>query len=191
MNNAISTSPSWTLGGTDQASAPTIPEMTSEDFRGFYEATAKGLWGYLMRLTGDRELASDLVQESYLRLLKANFRPQSEAHRKNYLYKIGTNLTTDHFRAQKWRAEPLGDYPSGTRMGKQVEIADDLGRALEALKPRDRQVLWLAHVEGFRHTEIAEVLGIKAKSVRLILFRARKRLAAILRRKGIGPEVLT
>ena len=51
-----------------------------------------------------------------------------------------------------------------------------------------RALLWLAHVEGSSHDEIADAIGVKAKSVRVLLFRARKRLAEILTKHGMGPE---
>jgi len=58
--------------------------------------------------------------------------------------------------------------------------------ALSALKPTERALLWLAYVEGFDHGEIAAALGFKQKSIRVLLYRARKNLARILgRRVGI------
>ena len=50
--------------------------------------------------------------------------------------------------------------------------------------------MWLAHVEESDHEEIAEALGLKAKSIRVLLFRARKRLGELLTKRGLGPEVL-
>ena len=47
-------------------------------------------------------------------------------------------------------------------------------------------MLWLAYVEGFSHNEVAEALSLSEKSVRVLLFRARKKLAGILTKKGIG-----
>jgi RNA polymerase sigma-70 factor (ECF subfamily) len=49
------------------------------------------------------------------------------------------------------------------------------------LRPRERQLLWLAYALGSTHREIAEALGLRAGSVKLLLFRARRRLAALLR----------
>ena len=49
-------------------------------------------------------------------------------------------------------------------------------------------LLWLAYVEGFDHREIALALRVNQKSVRVLLFRARKKLAGILTSQGIGPE---
>jgi RNA polymerase sigma-70 factor (ECF subfamily) len=56
----------------------------------------------------------------------------------------------------------------------------DVQRALAKLALRDRQLLWLAHVEGASHREVAAALGLGVASVRVLLFRARRRLAAHL-----------
>ena len=52
---------------------------------------------------------------------------------------------------------------------------------LSRLNPREREILWLAYVEGSSHKEIAEVVGLKAGSVHLLLFRARHKMARLLR----------
>ena len=62
-------------------------------------------------------------------------------------------------------------------------------RMFGELKPRERALLWLAHVEEADHDEIGEALGLKSKSVRVLLFRARKKLAEILKKHGMAPEV--
>jgi len=51
---------------------------------------------------------------------------------------------------------------------------------MRALKPRERELLWLAYVEGMNHAEIAGATGLRVLSVRLLLFRARKRAAGLL-----------
>jgi RNA polymerase sigma-70 factor (ECF subfamily) len=53
--------------------------------------------------------------------------------------------------------------------------------ALALMRPRDRQILWLAYAEGYSHREIAEVTGLGTASIRLLLFRARRRIAHLLR----------
>jgi RNA polymerase sigma-70 factor (ECF subfamily) len=49
------------------------------------------------------------------------------------------------------------------------------------MRPRDRQLLWLAHAEGYSHREIAEITGLATASIRLLLFRARRKIARLLR----------
>ena len=66
--------------------------MDEETFRDFYDRSARGLWAYLARVSGDRQLADDLLQETYYRFLRASAKYESEAHRRNSLYRIATNL---------------------------------------------------------------------------------------------------
>lgn len=164
--------------------------MSETEFRAFYDATYRPLWGYLARTLGSGSLADDLTQEAYLRLLRAEFRPESEAHRKNYLFRIATNLTRDHFRARRPMSE-LPDLPVPAEMDRQVDLPRDVGRVFGELKPRERQLLWLGHVEGFSHKEIARMLGLRSGSIRLLLFRARRKLAGLLRERGLAPEAST
>jgi len=180
------------LLAAEDAAEPAF-HMDETRFRGFYERTARPLWSYLARLTGDPAAADDLLQESYYRFLRAGQREAArlgamdEAHLKNYLYRISTNLARDRWRRSK-PEEPMSDeMPSGERTAETVERRRDLQGALEWLKPRERQLLWLAYVEGSSHAEIAEIAGLRAASVRLLLFRAWRKLAEVLRRRGATP----
>lgn len=169
-------------GDADADVADVALAMDEDAFRAFYDRTAGALWGYLSRVSGDRQVADDLLQESYYRLLKSTTVFESEAHRRNYLYRIATNLVRDSRRG----AKPLFD--AGIEMGDIVapqpqvdtERRADVRRAMGQLKPRERAMLWLAYAQGSSHSEIAEVLGLKTGSIKLMLFRARRKLAAIL-----------
>jgi RNA polymerase sigma-70 factor, ECF subfamily len=159
-------------------------EMDEDAFRGFYDRTARSLWSYLSRLTGDRQLADDLLQETYYRFLRARRDYESEAHRRNTLFKIATNLVMDTRRQPSTVALPEPD----TARVLQVDgdLADrtarraDVRRALRQLKPRERALLWLAYAQGASHREIADVLGLKTASIKLLLFRARRRIRGVL-----------
>jgi RNA polymerase sigma-70 factor (ECF subfamily) len=63
-----------------------------------------------------------------------------------------------------------------------VSARADLSRAMAHLTARERDLLWLAYAEGSSHREIADSLGLKSGSIRLLLFRARRRLAWLLQR---------
>lgn len=161
--------------------------MDEDAFRAFYDRTAGPLWGYLSRISGDRQVADDLLQEAYYRLLKSNVAFENEKHRRNYLYRVATNLVRDTKRG----ARPLFD--SGVDMTG-ITAADgyaspeqrtDVRHAFGRLKPRERQLLWLAYAEGSSHAEIADVLGLKTGSIKLLLFRARRKLAGLLHRQGM------
>lgn len=167
--------------------------MDEQTFRLFYEKTARSLGSYLARLCNDVTLAEDLVQESYYRFLRADLKSGDEAYQKNYLYRIGTNLARDHWRRwpqrEKVELEATEELRSDDRTAEQVQQRTDLGRALQKLKPREREILWLAYVEGSSHKEIAEVVGLRAGSIRLLLFRARRKMAELIRKSGNGEAL--
>jgi len=168
------------------AESETAFVMTEEAFRAFYDRTARSVWAYLARLTGDPSMADDLLQDTYYRFLRADATHENEAHRRNTLFKIATNLARDAHRRRRvlpfFVPEPV-DIASGHDAAGEFERTTDVTRALKTLKPRDRAMLWLAYAEGSSHQEIAGVLGLKATSVKLMLFRARRRLAALLGRE--------
>lgn len=177
-------------GAVDDTAAVFV--MDEETFRAFYERTARGVWGYLARVTGDRQLADDLLQEAFYRFLRAEGTYTSEAHRRNTLYRIATNLARDAWRRSLVRAvssvtgNEIEHISSGQDAGS-TERTADLTRAMSQLTQRERAILWLAYAEGASHREIAHALGVRAGSLKPMLFRARHKLAALLGR-GPGKE---
>ncbi len=184
------------FSGKETTSGGRAPNRSMDEarFEAFYRKTAGSLWSYIYRLTGDAATADDLLQKAFFRFLRINPVVADETHLRRYLFRTATNLAFDHFRETK-RDRRLAELQPATlgrtdpQFGRN-ELRHDMMRIFDELKPRERVLLWLAHVEGSAHAEIAEALGIRSKSVRVLLFRARKRLAELLAKKGIGPEVL-
>jgi RNA polymerase sigma-70 factor (ECF subfamily) len=177
----------------DRAAARAVEtlQMDEDTFRAFYDRTARPVWVYLARITRDRALADDLLQESYYRFLRAERSFDSESHRRNYLYRIATNLAHDRHRSRRGVVNvpvPAEHEPSALASHQDVagdaERRTDLGRAMARLKPRERELLWLAYAQGSSHEEIAESLGLRRASIKMLLFRARRRLAALLTGAG-------
>src|SRR5262245_1946855 len=160
--------------------------MTEEAFRAFYEVTARPVWSYLARITGDPRLADDLLQEAYYRFLRTRSDFESDDHRRNYLFRIATNLVKDHRRRLGHAERQLADgaetqeIAAGVHEGDRAVRRLDLARAMGQMKPRERSLLWLAYAQGCSHGEIAEVLGLRKASMKALLFRARKRLLRLL-----------
>ena len=167
--------------------------MDEDTFRALYDRTARGSWVYLARITGDRALADDLLQETFYRFLRAAATYDNETHRRNSLYRIATNVARDVRRRSLARAAsvPAGDdierVPSGQDAGAAERMAD-FNRAMSRLKPRERAMLWLAYAEGASHREIADVLGLRPTSLKPLLFRARRKLAELLGRAPRGGK---
>ena len=171
-----------TLAATD---AETVAFRMDEDaFRGFYDRTSRVLWLYLRRMTGDSHQADDLLQESYYRFLRADVPLDGDAHRRHYLFRIATNLVRDGVRRSHTRPvvvthddEIAPAAPtSGAALDRRIAVND----ALSALGRRERAMLWLAYAQGASHEEIASVVGVKTASVKSLLYRARRRMAALL-----------
>ena len=171
------------------------PSVTQAEFESFYRETARPFWGYLRRVCGDRVLADDLAQEAYLRFCRARV-PASRSEWKAYLYRIGTNLAADWWRHAGRHASNGIEHastlpdPEGRDGEADAIRRREVDRAFSSLKPRERALLWLAYVDGLNHREIAKALGLSRASVRVLLFRARRKIGELLERKGIGPEVL-
>jgi RNA polymerase sigma-70 factor (ECF subfamily) len=160
--------------------------MDSDAFAAFYERSARPLWAYLARVSGDAALADDLLQESYIRFLSADAprrgEMDGEVAARRYLFRIGTNLLRDHWRRPRTTAieDVAEEYFSAPDESAQYDSRAILGPALRQLKPRERQLLWLAYAEGYSHREIAGITGLASASVRLLLFRARRKAAGLL-----------
>lgn len=157
------------------------------EFRAFYERTAPPIRAYLRRTTSDPDVVDDLLQETYVRYLSAEVPSMDEARATQYLYRVATNLAID-----RWRRADVERRASETRVAETarvpapVGLRRDLAVALDRLPPRHRAIVWLAYVEGYSHREIAEIVDVKPASVRVLLFRARNRLARILEEAGFA-----
>jgi RNA polymerase sigma-70 factor (ECF subfamily) len=173
---------------TTRRLAPNQP-MDEAKFEAFYRKTAGKLWSYIYRMTGDSSAADDLLQKTFFRFVRSNPAIADDDHLRRYVYKTATNLVFDHFReAKRHRRYAVELQQTDVVRGDRSELRYDMMRVFAELKPQERALLWLAHVEGSSHEEIGETLGVKPKSVKVMLFRARKRLGSMLTKKGLAPE---
>lgn len=180
FDNYLNTNFFFARKTTAEAISCTMNEATFEEI---YERTARPLWSYISRIAGSQTLADDLVQETFLRYLRLPLKENDEAGIKSYLYKIATNLVYDHFRKtqreNKWRIFSTAEQESKIVYETLAEESDMM-RVFHNLKPQERALLWLAYVEGYEHREIAAVLNLSTASIKVLLFRARRRLTRLL-----------
>jgi RNA polymerase sigma-70 factor, ECF subfamily len=146
-------------------------------FRALYRAHTPALYALAMRLTGgDQGEAEDLVQESWVRAVRAlsSFRARSAL--RSWLCGLLVNVRRERIRAD-WRTVDAPDIePAADTAGP--DDALDLERAIGALPEGARDVFVLHDVYGYTHREIAEMLGIVDGTSKSQLTRAR----ALLRR---------
>jgi RNA polymerase sigma factor (sigma-70 family) len=154
----------------------------------------EGLFRYLVRLTGDADLAADVAQETFVRLVE---REPDNTGIRAWLYRVATNLVRDDSRVRRRRLELLQATPGRVSHGdpplqpdRELEIREKrqlIRVALGALSQRDQTVL-LMREEGFSHQEIAVAVGTTAKSVGSMIARALRKLAAELALKPEATE---
>jgi RNA polymerase sigma factor (sigma-70 family) len=138
------------------------------------------LFSFLLRLTGDRTLSEDLVQEVFVRLLKYRHTYRGESLFTTWMFQIARNLRVDHFRKHRREGdlneEEATDYASpDPTPGEQVvqnQEARFLKDALTRISPEKREVLLLTRFHNLKHEEIAEILGCSVPSVKARVFRA-------------------
>jgi RNA polymerase sigma-70 factor (ECF subfamily) len=172
-----------------------LPEE-APDIREF-EAFWRRVYGRLHRLVERRYDAADadeIVQETMLRCYENWSRLDPGRDAWPWLTVVARRIATDHARARTRRADletaavpPLVD-PS--RPDEEVcarELTETVRRALHAMPDADRTVLSLHHLDGMPTAEIANLTGRTDTAVRQHLFRARPRLAVVLRRLLDGP----
>jgi RNA polymerase sigma-70 factor (ECF subfamily) len=156
-------------------------------FTAFYQRTARLLWAYVYRVTGNAADADDIVAEAFLRLFRSVDIDMTDDALRRYVFKIAGNLLTDRWRRErreeKWRAlfeTHASPEPEYGAVEAGATEAENITRTFAQLRPRERAILWLAYVEEQSHREIAVSLDLTPGSVKVLLSRARARLRGLL-----------
>ena len=153
-------------------------------FAAFYARTSRALRAYVYRVVGNASEVDDIVQEAFLRMLRADVLADNEEHLRRYLYRVASNLIVDRWRRRRHEeGEDLMPEPVTPR--PRYEDDASVASTFAELKARDRALLWLAYVEGESHEEIAASLGVGRRGVKVMLFRARRRLRDLLQARGL------
>ena len=163
------------------------------DFEAQFQKLYPSLFRYLHRLTGDADVAEDIAQETFVRLLRQSL-PADEV--RPWLFTVAMNLVRDHARKTERRQRLLTTAPvlvaQSTLPDENVERAERVTRvrgALERLPVRDRQLL-LMREEGFKYEEIAAVIGFAPASVGTLIARALKRFSDVYQSREAGDVPL-
>jgi RNA polymerase sigma-70 factor (ECF subfamily) len=156
--------------------------MDEHAFQVFYSQTARPLRAYVARVLGDVNQADDIVQESFLKLLRLPVAPDDPQQLRPLLFRIASNLVNDDWRRRR-RATKAADAHTfeSNRLNPDMALRLDMIRVFQQLNVQQRQMMWLAYVEGADHREVAAALGLREGSVRVLLHRARRKLASLLR----------
>ncbi|MGH8436828.1 MAG: RNA polymerase sigma factor [Pseudomonas sp.] len=157
-----------------------------------FEEHHASLFRYLVRLTGDVDMAHDAAQEAFVRLMN---KPPRDGHPRAWLFTVATNLVRGWANTRKRRlvlleagaaripsADPL---PDPAQQAEAYEQQAAVRRALQTLSEKERTVL-LMREEGFVHREIAAAVGTTTGSVGTMIARSLDKLAAALDAEGLS-----
>jgi RNA polymerase sigma-70 factor, ECF subfamily len=172
--------------------------MDAATFDTLFQATSKGLQAYLARVSGDVCLAEDVMQEAYLRILAHPPHDADPRAQRAYVYTTASRLLLAHWRRNRrftwpWQnhdadEDPMDMVPSPSPgPDRLLSGRQAVEQGWARLSRRQRSLLWLAYVEGFNHAELAAAFGLRTGSVKVLLHRARSRMAAEL--QSLGVEV--
>lgn len=149
------------------------------------------MYNLALRITGDRDAASDCAQEAFVRAYRALAQYDPGRPLAPWLYRIATNASLNH--VERWHAheQPVAELPERAEpdelspealVMRREEIAEVVA-AIQALTPRYRAALTLRHLHELSYQEVAEALELPLGTVKTHLHRARQALLAELERR--------
>jgi RNA polymerase sigma-70 factor (ECF subfamily) len=169
-----------------------LRQSDAESFDAVYQAFRPRLFSFLARLSGRRDVAEDLLQETWIRLATRALSLREDTRLGPWLFTVARNLYLSYRRwrlldAERVRELMRFDWPasgpgSPFEATAALETERELERALSALPLRYREVLLLVVVEGLPHEEAAQICELKPEALRKRLSRARAMLSEKLER---------
>ena len=164
----------------------------SNAFGQLYEIFAQRIFKYVRIKIQDRQESEDILQEIFIKAyMGLNSLSMENLNFSAWLYKVAGNTINDHFR-KKYRTPIISgieegfDLPDGKSLEKEITAKSDLETAREAfvhLPPLYKQVLELRFLQDLTLREVAEIMGKSNLSIRLLQYRALKKVKLILREK--------
>lgn len=165
-----------------QADDPRAPRWLIEQYEGV-------VFGLCLRMMGHRHDAEDVAQETFLRALRAVGGFDGERPLRPWLLGIAANRcrTALSRRSRRPTVGDSGPEPVDPRPGlaDPDDLAGELDRALDVLRPEYRTVFCLFHEQGLAYEEISVALGRPIGTVKTWLHRARAEMAEFLSRRGV------
>lgn len=147
-----------------------------------YQRHYPELLKYCMAACRDRELAEDLVQETFLKALQNvdSFEDLGPSQRRAWLFRTMKNLLYDRYRRAVLEAEHLQQSPEDSFYLEPGIQQTENELVLQVLTTEDRMLFTLRYMEGYNASEISEMLNLPAGTIRARLSRCRKLLKSML-----------
>jgi RNA polymerase sigma-70 factor (ECF subfamily) len=154
-----------------------------------FERHKRPLYGFFYGLTRRQELSEDLVQNTFLRILKYRHLFRGEGDFRAWMFHIARNVNNDHYRKNKIKAteeienwqERIGHHENRAAEMEQLEEHQLLSMAMKRLPEDKREILLLSKFQEKKYSEIGEVLGCTEGAVKVKVFRALQELKVIFK----------
>ncbi|MBM7661199.1 RNA polymerase sigma-70 factor (ECF subfamily) [Bacillus mesophilus] len=168
-------------------------------FQELYEKYHQDLFQFLFYMVRNREQAEDLVQEVYIKVLKAYDRFEGKSSEKTWLFSIARHVAIDHFRKQKgWKQRLLETFDWSTQqvqdhqpLPEEIALQNDeiklMYKCLDQVSVDQRAVIILRFMQSLSITETAEALDWTESKVKTTQHRALKTLKGIME-QSVGEE---
>jgi RNA polymerase sigma factor (sigma-70 family) len=156
--------------------------------RSVYRAHGRLVYAVAYRVLGDRGLAEEATQQSFVKAWRAAQSFDEQRELGPWLAAIARRVAIDLYRREALRtADPIESVAAGDpallaapTSAEAIYDVWEVRDALAQLPPDEQEVIRLQHLDGFTHAQIAERLGVALGTVKSRSFRAHKRLAALL-----------
>lgn len=164
------------------------------DLVAVYEQYRDPIYAFLRRATRDQDVAEDLLQETFARLLVSYRAGRPPEQLRPWLYRVASNLVTSrgrrlrtvtHWLASQHRDDHLGGSASPETSAISREWSSELGEALGTLSEESRTALLLA-AQGFVGREIADAIGRSEAATRTLMCRARQQMRREIERREVA-----
>lgn len=160
--------------------------MTVKEYNNCVDKLSDAIFRFLLKNTRDRDLANDLVQDSFMKLwLKRNDVDTNKS--KSYLFTTAYHTMIDHFRKNE-RKESFDPQQHDVSYSDNnfSDLKEVLNNAVQKLSPIQRSVVMLRDYEGYSYKEIGDITELTEAQVKVYIYRARLFLKNYL----VSPEIV-
>lgn len=168
-----------------QKESELVLRLTRGDEKAFeqlYNSHKRQVWLYCLKIVGDKDVASDVFQETFIRIHEKIGGFKGTGSLTGWIFRIARNLCYDSLRRIQNHpsVDEVDELVSPTNSYDAIEYREELMQALEELTPEHREIIILRELQGFSYQDIANLTGVSLASVKVRLFRARERLRIAL-----------
>ena len=179
---------------TDVQGVERLRERDAQAFRSLIDRLQQPITGYLHRLVGDREVALDLAQDTFVQVYKEIDKTSEDLSLDAWIYRIATNYGLRYLNRKRLkqfvRLESRENFDENLAVAgpeDQTETRILVQQALGTMKPKDAAVLQLHYGNGFTYQEIGRVMDMSSEAVRKCVARSVEKFRKVYGKK-IAPE---